>query len=147
MDWLIRMNLRFVIVALIACLSLGVSAQVYKWTDENGRIHYGDKPNERAELKDLRDTISSYKAVSYDLSAFAHSDKVVIYTKPTCGYCKKAMAYFKKKRIKYKEYDITKSNYAKRQYARLNATGVPVIFVGKQRMNGFSQKGFEEIYN
>ena len=28
----------------------------------------------------------------------------------------------------------------------LGATGVPVILVGKKRMNGFSVKGFQRIY-
>lgn len=28
----------------------------------------------------------------------------------------------------------------------LGATGVPVILVGKMRMNGFSVKGFQRIY-
>jgi hypothetical protein len=29
----------------------------------------------------------------------------------------------------------------------MGATGVPVILVAKQRMNGFSEAGFEKIYN
>jgi hypothetical protein len=36
------------IALTIACALLAVSwpaaAQVYKWTDENGKVHYGDKP-------------------------------------------------------------------------------------------------------
>ena len=44
------------------------------------------------------------------------------------------------------EYDIEKSSKGKRLYQDLGATGVPVILVGKQRMNGFSEAGFELIY-
>jgi len=29
----------------------------------------------------------------------------------------------------------------------MGAKGVPVILVGKQRMNGFSAAGFKQIYN
>ncbi len=50
------------------------------------------------------------------------------------------------KGIKYKEYDVEKSAKGKSEYRRLGAKGVPVILVGKRRMNGFSVDGFEKLY-
>lgn len=45
-------------LALVLCLSLFPPvciAEIYKWTDENGRVHFGDKPDgedvERIEVK------------------------------------------------------------------------------------------------
>lgn len=29
---------------LVTSYSLDVSSEIYKWTDENGRVHYGDRP-------------------------------------------------------------------------------------------------------
>lgn len=138
-----------VIVTLGICsLSLGVSAnaQLYKWVDENGRVHYSDQKQEGVQLQDVKGTVNSYEAVSYDESLFTHADKVVIYTRPTCGYCNKAKAFFARNGIRYKEYKIESSTLAKKKYARLNATGVPVIFVGKKRMNGFSEHHFEKMF-
>jgi glutaredoxin len=63
-----------------------------------------------------------------------------------CGVCKKARKYFRKNKIRFTEYDIEKSSRGKRLYRDLDATGVPVILVGKQRMNGFTESGFERIY-
>jgi hypothetical protein len=49
------------IVVLIAGLSLGpiVQAQIYEWTDEQGNVHFGDKPEDpesasEAEAVDLK---------------------------------------------------------------------------------------------
>ena len=70
-----------------------------------------------------------------------------MYSTDWCHYCKKARQYFKKNNIAYTEYDIDKNKKAKRRYKEMGATGVPVILVGKKRMNGFNQKGFERIYN
>lgn len=39
------MKLNSVVVALaIALLSTGAQSQVYKWTDENGKVHYSERP-------------------------------------------------------------------------------------------------------
>jgi glutaredoxin len=123
-----------------------VYGELYKWTDEHGRVHYSDQKQEGVNLQDINGNVSSYKAVTYDESLFEHSDRVVIYTRPSCGYCNKAKAFFAKNNIAYKEYKVESSNVAKRKYARLNASGVPVIFVGKKRMNGFSEPKFEKTF-
>ena len=37
-------------IALAACMvSFFSQAEVYKWVDENGQVHYGDKPRDTAE--------------------------------------------------------------------------------------------------
>ena len=69
-----------------------------------------------------------------------------MYSTDWCGYCKQARQYFKKNKIDFVEYDIEKSRNVRRAYKKLGATGVPVILVGKQRMNGFSIAGFNRIY-
>jgi hypothetical protein len=32
------------------------------------------------------------------------------------------------------------------EYQQLNATGVPVILVGRKRMDGFSQSAFDQLF-
>lgn len=138
--------MKLTILLLSLCFTLNSVAQVFKWVDENGRTHYGDQMSGNAKPHELKDNISSYKTVTFEASDILHDDRVVIYTKPTCGYCKKALSFFKKNKIKYKEYDVTKSNYAKRKYKRLNATGVPVTFIGNKRINGFNLSRFEREF-
>ncbi|WP_371132902.1 DUF4124 domain-containing protein, partial [Hydrogenophaga sp.] len=39
------------ILALIAILPLICSAEIYKWTDESGRVHFGDKPKDKDQAE------------------------------------------------------------------------------------------------
>jgi len=43
-------------------------------------------------------------------------------------------------------YDIETSKKGKRDFIKLKARGVPVILVGKKRMNGFDVRKFEAMY-
>ncbi len=38
------MKLLTVVVSLALCVALPASAQMYKWVDANGKVHYSDKP-------------------------------------------------------------------------------------------------------
>jgi hypothetical protein len=58
------------LLALLSMLSSGAPAQVYKWTDENGVVNYGDKPPaSRKSAKPLPDnggTVSVVPGISKD---------------------------------------------------------------------------------
>ncbi len=136
-----------IIIAVCAMIVAGSAyAEIYKWVDERGRTHISDRKPDKKDVKPLELNINTYTSVSYGASSIDHGKKVVMYATDWCGYCKKARKYFKKNNIQYTEYDIEKDVSAKRRYDKMGATGVPVIIVGKQRMNGFSVGGFERIY-
>ncbi len=136
------------IAPLLAVLVVATSAvaEVYRWTDENGKVHLSDRRPWRTEAETVEVKINTYEGVSYDTSLFDIGNKVVLYSTDWCAYCKQARRYFRRKGIAYVEYDIEKDARAKREYDRMGATGVPVVLVGKKRMNGFSEAGFERIY-
>ena len=153
MKFRIKPFLISVLLALVLA-SPAVTAQLYKWVDDQGNVHYGDSPPENADLKEITGEITSFTSADvepfkYDpnlITAPRDSKSVVMYSTTWCGYCKKAARYFRQKNISFKEYDIEKSEKAARDYKRLNGRGVPLILVGKQRMNGFNQKTFDKIY-
>ena len=134
-----------------------VFGDVYTWTDENGIVHYSDQKPDDQEYTELEFTVTTYDSVSYGTvskpettpsrpAAKPRKKRVVMFSASWCGVCKKARKYFRRKGIRFTEYDIEKSSKGKRLYRDLGATGVPVILVGKRRMNGFSEAGFELIY-
>ena len=131
---------------------------IYKWTDENGRIHFTDKPPVHEKSKEVKVKPNNYSARPIPTSTNTTSKnkiqkkkkrplKVTMYSTEWCGVCKRAKAYFKKKGIRYKEYDIEKNEKAKRDYKRLGGKGVPLIVSGKKKMSGFSPAGFEARFN
>ena len=142
-------------ILLISLQWQNLSADFYKWVDDKGAVHYGDNPPEKARLKNISGTISSFTTVDVEKFKFdpklittgeGAAPSVVMYSTTWCGYCKKAVAHFKQKNIKFKEYDIEKSSKGKRDYKKLRGRGVPIILIGGQRMNGFSAQAFDSIY-
>lgn len=140
--------------------SFELSAEVYKWVDENGRVHYSDRKAKGQIVEVVPIKVNSLKTVSYSVApsgseveekvanegSFFVNGEVVMYSASWCGYCAKARKYFSQNNIVFTEYDIEKNKQARKAYDALGAKGVPVILVGKKRMNGFSAAGFEKIY-
>lgn len=80
------------------------------------------------------------------MADYDKEEKVVMYATSWCPYCQQARNHFRQQGIAYTEYDIERDAEAKRRYQAFGGRGIPVIFVGKRRMNGFSVSGFNKIY-
>lgn len=132
-------------LGLLMCAQ-AVSAEVYKWVDEHGRVHYTDQSvgiTDHAIAIDL--PVNTYTAPQILNSAFRNSG-VVMYSASWCTVCRKASKYFRQKDIAFTEYDIERSEKGRREYNKLGARGVPVILVGDKRLNGFTEEAFNKIY-
>ena len=115
---------------------------IYKWKDANGRVHIGDSPPDPSAAEQLSVRVNTYKSGSagdVERPVIPSAKKVVIYTTARCGYCRKAKAYFTSKGVPYQEYDIEHSEKGQRDFKKLKGSGVPIILVGDQRLNGFSE--------
>ncbi len=139
--------LRFILFLAIAFQSQLSYSEIYKWVDENGKVHFSDSKPSGAEAEKQNLEINTYSHVSFGDAGVNVGQKVVMYSTEWCTYCKKARKYFKKNNIQFVERDIEKSRSAKKQYEKIGGKGVPVILVGEKRMNGFSEKGFLKIYS
>jgi hypothetical protein len=59
-----RFSCAGILLALCAALSAGIAhAEVYKWVDEEGNVHFGDKPldREQAEQAERVDIVEAYQ--------------------------------------------------------------------------------------
>jgi len=155
---LIAIIKKFIFFSLIY-LAFNSNAGIYKWVDKDGRIHYSQHKPVDISVEEMQ--IKSYKNIVIEDTQEAslpkaeeiskkplitRPKKVVMYSAEWCGVCKKAKKYFKNNGIRYKNYDIDKNKSAKVRYEKMGAKGVPVIFIGKRRMNGFSIAGFKSVY-
>lgn len=135
---------------MLLCLASagGTAGDIHQWTDADGKIHFGDRPPADVETTLVTVKPNVYTSPSIETTAVALSepDEVVMYSAEWCGYCKKARRYFVANGIRFKEYDVEKSRKGQRDFKKLRAKGVPVILVGDQRMNGFSESAFRKLY-
>ncbi len=72
--------------------------------------------------------------------------KVLIYTTPTCVYCKMTKAFFQEHKIEYTEKDVTIDQQAQEEMIKKSdQLGVPVIDVDGQIIVGFDQSKLSEL--
>ncbi len=155
------------VVAVFLPAASALSGEIYKWKDENGRVHYSDKAPPEESSKNikplqLKTRINTIKSVDVTASDFMESaarareerekqqaakdQRVVMYSTTWCGVCKSARKYFQTNNIPFSEYDVETTERGRRDYARLKGRGVPIILVGNKRMNGFSAARFQQMY-
>jgi glutaredoxin len=134
------------LLALLACSSPAL-AEIYRWTDANGKVHYVEKkPAEGAGGQ--TEPLQGKGGVSFvggGGTGAASSVKVRMFMTQSCPYCRKAKAFLQKRGIPYEELDIEASAGAKAEYDRLGGNGVPVILVGERRMDGFDARRMERM--
>jgi len=138
-------------VALLTAVFLSSSWQpvqagkVYKWTDTGGHVHFSDQPVDAANAEEVKiRSFSGPADVIRDGDDYG-TREVRILTATWCGVCKRAKAYLASKGIYYSEYDVETSEIGKLEYKHLEGKGVPIILVGKQRMDGFSASKLDEM--
>lgn len=141
---------------LLCCaLALPAAAEVKKWTDAQGRVHYGDRPPGDSAKTELRGTVSFGDGITLvpakagkeeggtlPLAAPPQGD-IWIYTTQDCGYCTRAKEHMKRKGLRYVEKDIEANPRYKAEFRTLGGRGVPVTLAGKERIVGFKAKNFD----
>ena len=140
-----RLNSILCLFVLASALTVA-HAEIYKWTDANGNVHFSDRKSVAHRTKKVEVKVNSIAGVSHGPSNINTGKKVVMYSAVWCGQCKRARRFFKDNKISFTEYDIEKSTVGAAHYKRLRGRGVPIILVGKKRMDGFSPNGFAQMY-
>jgi glutaredoxin len=134
-------------LALLAFLAASAAAAqgIYRWTDADGKVHFGSNPPPGAKANEVRSRVNAYSAPAETQPAAKAAAPVVMYATSWCPYCAKARAYFAKNGIAYVEHDIEKSATVNAEFKRLGGRGVPLILVGTEKISGFSELAFESM--
>ncbi len=129
----------FIIILYVLIVPTSMSAEVTKWVDENGRVHYGERPPEGVNSSKMKGQISS-------ISSLENIPKTpVLYSTAWCGYCKKARAFMRANGVDFVEYDIEKDPIAKTKYLQKGGRGVPFLVKGNQKLYGYSEVRYKQF--
>ncbi len=86
----------------------------------------------RKKLEELKKKLENNKA------------KVIIYTTPTCPYCKLAKRYFETLNVPYTEIDVSRDQKAAMDmYMKSGQLGVPQIEIGDEIIIGFDKTSID----
>ena len=72
--------------------------------------------------------------------------RVIVFTTPTCSFCRAVKQYLRKKGIRFKEVDLTRDPAAARDVVRrTRQQGVPVVYIGSKYVIGFDQPKIDKL--
>ncbi len=129
---------------LIALLATPAMANVYKWTDARGGTQYSDTPPPAANAVKLK--LQAYSGPARVSHAAAADKGVTLYTASWCGVCKRAKGFLRAKSIPFSEWDVERTTYGAARFRQMGGSGVPLITLGDQRMEGFDPDGFMKMW-
>lgn len=73
---------------------------------------------------------------------------VVVFTTPTCSWCRVVKRHLKKHQIRFKEIDISKDQRAARDMVRRTGQqGVPVTLIQNRPIVGFDKQQINRLLN
>jgi glutaredoxin len=135
---------------LVALAASSALAQLYRWTDEKGRVHVTDTPPP-ASARDVQKKKPSTSAVEptrmpFELAQAMREFPVTLYTSPSCQeLCKGARAALNKRGVPFKEVQVwdEASNDELKRIAGSNE--VPTLVVGRSVHKGFEPEQFEAL--
>lgn len=161
----------FILAFMMLILAMGTSsAEIYRWVDDNGIIHFSDSASQdNPEASDEEEITSADPQPqdntpskvenrnvglppnffdildeSSDEAEVAEEPTVEIYVTSWCAYCNAAKKFFRSRGIEFSVYDIEKDrNAARRMMAMTTKRAVPFVVINGHGIQGYSEQAYE----
>lgn len=130
------------LLACLAIMPLGAqAAELYRWVDKAGKMHYSDVPPAETtdvERKNLSSTPSESEDLPYETRRAQQNFPVTLYVTNACGApCDQARSMLKKRGIPFSENGLNTQEEIDAFRNRSGSDSVPTLAVGKNFLSGF----------
>jgi glutaredoxin len=139
------------IAMVLGLIAFSASAQLYRWTDEQGRVHVTDTPPP-ASAKNVQKKAApaasapSQAPVPYELAQAMKEFPVTLYTAPHCkAPCAHAREALNKRGVPFKEIQIWDNESIEELTRVSGGSDVPTLVVGRSVHRGFEQSGYDAL--
>jgi glutaredoxin len=135
--------MRSVILAALLGATFAAQAQLYRWTDAQGRVHVTDTPpppsakNVRSRSTDVAPASGAGEPYALQLAVKNHPVK--LYTAPDCAPCGTARALLNARGVPFSEVSVIDERQAEELKKVAGGLSVPSILVGSSVQKGFEQ--------
>jgi len=139
------MRMRF--VAPLLLLPLLAQAQMYRWVDEDGKVHYSDRVPTSGARNVQKQSISAAQGSSplpYALQQAVKNFPVALYTSEGCkDPCAQAREWLNKRGVPYSEHTVVDETDIAELKKLSGGSGVPVMTVGREVYRGFEAGNYK----
>ncbi|MDA1116550.1 MAG: glutaredoxin family protein [Proteobacteria bacterium] len=138
--------MRSVIFAILLGVATAASAQLYRWTDEKGRVHVTDTPPPPSAKDVQRKTFTDSGAVPAEDANLPYATQIAsknfpvkLYTAPDCAPCGAGRKLLNARGVPFKEVSVVDAPQTEELRKIAGSLSVPTVSVGSS-----VQKGFED---
>jgi len=133
---------RIAVILLALVFAAPAAAELYRWTDSQGRVHYSDQPPP-SEIKKLKRIVTPGAAAGEPSQA---RQPVVLYTSNCGPTCDQAADYLRQRNVPFSLKNAqTDQTAAAELKKRTGALEVPVLFIGESMQRGYSPSVWDKM--
>ena len=143
--------MRVLIAFSLLAFALTAGAQLYRWTDDSGKVHYTDTPPPpnatNVQKKGSARPAEATAAVqqSYALQQAVKNFPVTIYTSDNCGDpCKNGLDYLKKRGVPFTEKIVATKDELDALAKLTGAPRVPAMIAGVTVQRGYEERSWSD---
>ncbi|HUQ75066.1 MAG TPA: glutaredoxin family protein [Burkholderiales bacterium] len=138
---------RLALAVVLAGCAATAGAQLYRWTDEKGKVHFGDTPPpagaRNVEKKSLaRGEPGATESLPFILQQPMKEFPVTFYSAPSCEACAPARQLLNARGIPFKEISVRSDEQIVELNRAVGANVVPAVLVGSTIIKGFDEGAY-----
>lgn len=140
--------MRLLLAVLLCATVFAASAQMYRWTDEKGRVHYTSTPPppgaKGVQKKDATRAAPEAAApgLPYAVQQAQKNYPVTLYTAPGCEGCDAARKLLNARGIPFREVSVVENAQIAELKTAVGSNSVPAMLVGRSVVTGFEAGGY-----
>ena len=141
-----KVNLSLV---LLLCAA-GAGAQMFKWTDAKGVVHFSDQPPPSSAARVERKSFAAGAQgvqLPYALAQAVKKSPVVLYTSSPCAPCDQGRALLHKRGIPFTEKTVVSHQDQQQLGEAGGSSQVPLLLVGGTKRQGFEAGEWNDALN
>jgi glutaredoxin len=140
------------LLLLAACASthLPASAQMYKWTDAQGTVHYTDTPPPAQKASQIKAPSAGASgqpaALPYELARAVKASPVTLYTtaQSACPACDRGRALLRARGVPYTEKTVNTDDDKEQLRKLAGKLELPLLVVGSRKVAGFQDAAWQD---
>jgi glutaredoxin len=141
------MQIRF--LAALLLLPALAQAQLYRWVDDSGKVHYSDQAPatgaKGVQKKSAPGSPSASPQLPYPLQQAMKNFPVTLYTADGCKACGPARDLLNKRGIPYKDVGVVTPQDLEKLKSLAGVDEVPVLTVGREILTSFDSGAYETV--
>lgn len=144
--------MRSVIFAALLGAACAASAQLYRWTDEAGRVYVTDTPPpasvrgvQKLPAAPAAGEATDTASLPYAVRLAAKDSPVTLYTAPDCEPCGAARNLLNARGVPFREVHVVDESQQEQLKKAVGALAVPSMIVGDSVQKGFEEGAYHSL--